>query len=166
VLENGRPRFVRRLSARVFDQEDLRAQTQALAAFLNDAAARYHFDRSRVVALGYSNGANIAASLLLTERDVLAGAILLRPMVPLERVGTPAVAGLPILISAGRADPIVPAAEPERLAAILRAGEAAVSLLWQDTGHALSPIELEQVAEWWLRTFPPEGLARADGWPR
>ncbi len=166
VLEHGRFRFFRRLSERVFDQDDLRDQTRALAAFVNDAAARYHFDRSRVVALGYSNGANIAASLLLTERDVLAGAILLRPMVPLDPVRTPVVPELPILISAGRADPIVPAAEPERLAALFREGGAAVSLLWQDTGHALSPIELEQVAEWWLRTFPPEGPARTAAWPR
>lgn len=153
VLENGRPRFFRRLSERVFDQDDLRAQTQALAVFLNEAAARYHFDRSRVVALGYSNGANIAASLLLTERDALAGAILLRPMVPVEPAAVPALAGVPILISAGQDDPIVPPAEPERLAAVLRAAGASVALVWQDTGHALSPLELEQVAGWWIHTF-------------
>jgi len=153
VLENGKPRFFRRLSEGVFDQDDLRAQTLALGQFVNEAAARYHFDRSRVVVLGYSNGANIAASLLLTERDALAGAILLRPMVPFEPAAPPALTGIPILISAGRKDPIVPTPRTERLADLLHQSGATVSVLWQETGHALSPLELEQVTDWWRQTF-------------
>jgi len=153
VLENGKPRFFRRLSEGVFDQEDLRAQTLALGQFVNEAAARYHFDRSRVVVLGYSNGANIAASLLLTERDALAGAILLRPMVPFEPASPPALTGIPILISAGRKDPIVPTPRTERLADLLHQAGASVSVLWQETGHALSPLELEQVTDWWRQRF-------------
>jgi phospholipase/carboxylesterase len=154
VLEDGKPRFFRRLSEGVFDQEDLRQQTIALGQFLGEAAARYHFDRARVVALGYSNGANIAASLLLTEPNAMAGAILLRPMVPFEPTSPPSLNGIPILISAGRKDPIVPSANTERLAALLQASGASVTILWQETGHALSPRELEQVTEWWRKTFP------------
>jgi phospholipase/carboxylesterase len=154
VLEDGKPRFFRRLAEGVFDQEDLRLQTIALGQFIGEAAARYHFNRARVVALGYSNGANIAASLLLTEPNALAGAILLRPMVPFEPTSPPALNGIPILISAGRKDPIVPSTNTERLAALLQASGASVTVLWQETGHALSPIELEQVTDWWRKTFP------------
>jgi phospholipase/carboxylesterase len=154
VLEDGKPRFFRRLSEGVFDQEDLRQQTIALGQFLGEAAAHYHFDRARVVALGYSNGANIAASLLLTEPNAMAGAILLRPMVPFEPTSPPSLNGIPILISAGRKDPIVPSANTERLGALFQAAGASVTILWQETGHALSPSELEQVTEWWRKTFP------------
>ena len=154
VLEDGKPRFFRRLAEGVFDQEDLRQQTIALGQFIDEAAARYHFNRARVVALGYTNGANIAASLLLTEPNALAGAILLRPMVPFEPTSPPALNGIPILISAGRKDPIVPSTNTERLAALLQTSGASVTLLWQETGHALSPIELEQVTDWWRKTFP------------
>lgn len=154
VLEDGKPRFFRRLSEGVFDQADLREQTVALGRFLDEAAARYHFTRGHVVALGYSNGANIAASLLLTEPGALAGAILLRPMVPFEPESPPSLAGIPILISAGRKDPIVPTALTERLADLLQTSGASVTVLWQETGHALSPSELEQVTEWWQKTFP------------
>jgi predicted esterase len=154
VLEDGNPRFFRRRSEGVFDQDDLRQQTVALGEFIGEAAARYHFNRARVVALGYSNGANIAASLLLTEPNALAGAILLRPMVPFEPTSPPSLTGIPILISAGRKDPIVPSANSERLAALLQKSGASVTVVWQETGHALSPSELEQVAEWWRKTFP------------
>ncbi|MGH9371097.1 MAG: alpha/beta hydrolase, partial [Vicinamibacterales bacterium] len=153
VIENGKPRFFRRLAEGVFDEEDLRVQTLALGRFVDAAASHYHFNRARTVALGYSNGANIASSLLLTVPDALAGAILLRPMVPFEMPSPPALQGIPILISAGRNDPVVPNASTERLAELLRTGGAKVTLLWQDTRHALSPSELERVSEWWRRTF-------------
>jgi predicted esterase len=153
VTEQGMPRFFRRLSEGVFDQDDLRAQTLALAEFLDAAAAHYHFDRSRVVALGYSNGANIAASLILTIPHVLMGAVLLRPMLPFEPSTPPSLDGLPVLISAGRNDPIVPRTSTERLAEVLTHAGARVTALWQDSGHALSPRELEDVGAWWSRTF-------------
>jgi predicted esterase len=153
VLENGMPRFFKRLAEGVFDQKDLREQTLALNEFLADAATRYHFNRDRVVALGYSNGANIAASLLLTEPNAFAGAILLRPMVPFEPTAPPPLRGIPILISASRNDPIVPPALTERLADLLKQSGASVTTLWQSSGHALSPKELEQVSEWWRKTF-------------
>lgn len=156
VLEAGKPRFFRRLADGVFDIEDLRAQTGALDHFITQAALHYRFDRSRVVALGYSNGANIAASLLLTRPAALSGAILLRPVVPFEPAAPVALAGKPVLISAGRKDPIVPRGQAERLAEILQQGGAAVTVIWQDTGHALSPSELEEVNDWWRGTFGRE----------
>src|SRR5437773_502852 len=84
VLEHGMPRFFRRLAEGVFDLEDLKLRTEELNAFLRDAAAAHHFDPARLIAVGYSNGANIAASLLLSSADALAGAVLFRAMVPFE----------------------------------------------------------------------------------
>jgi len=153
VAEDGQARFFRRLAEGVFDQEDLREQTLTLSRFIDAASSHYHFDRAHVVALGYSNGANIAASLLLSEPGALAGAILLRPMVPFEPPVPPDLKGVPVLLSASRSDPLVPEALTERLAALLRDSGAMVTVLWQPTGHALSPNELEQVSEWWQRTF-------------
>jgi phospholipase/carboxylesterase len=136
VLENGMPRFFRRLAEGVFDQEDLRFRTQELAAFLEDAAARYRVDPARLVPVGYSNGANIAASLLLSPVGSIrfAGAILLRPMVPFEPETLPDRRGTPILVSASRNDPIVPPASTERLTELLASTGATVTKHWYANG--------------------------------
>jgi predicted esterase len=149
VLEQGLPRFFRRLAEGVFDLEDLHARTRELAEFVDSAAGRYGFDRAKVVAVGYSNGANIAASLLLSRRAALAGAVLLRPMVPFEPEEVPRQDGTPVLISASRQDPIVPPPLTERLGDLLTAGGAAVTTRWYATGHALSPQEIRDAAEWY-----------------
>lgn len=148
VLENGMPRFFRRLAEGVFDLEDLRRRTAELAQFIDAAAAKYKFDRSRVVALGYSNGANIAASLLLSQENALKGAILLRAMVPFEPAAPPSLRATSVLISAGRQDPMIPQASTERLATLLRQGGADVTLSWYDAGHGLVPREMEQATRW------------------
>jgi predicted esterase len=148
VLEHGMPRFFRRLAEGVFDLDDLRARTADLAAFVGAAAAGYGFDRRRVVAAGFSNGANIAASLLLLAPGTLAGAILMRPMVPLEPEQRPDLGGVPVLMLAGRADPIVPHAETERLAALLRRCGADVTLHWQPGGHGLAREEPALARDW------------------
>ncbi|HXW03597.1 MAG TPA: alpha/beta hydrolase [Vicinamibacterales bacterium] len=153
VLENGMPRFFRRIAEGVFDQEDLRRRTDDLADFIAKAAAHYGFDPTRVVALGYSNGANIAASLLLSKPSALAGAVLLRPMVPFEPAALPALKTKRILISAGRQDPMVPQPSTERLAALLTQAGADVTVSWFDTGHALLPREMEQAARWFNERF-------------
>ncbi len=155
VLENGMPRFFRRLAEGVFDLEDLRIRTGELAAFVAAASHAYGFDRHRVVAVGYSNGANIAASLLLTKPHVaiLAGAILLRPMVPFEPDAVPDLRGVPILISASRADQMVPPVSTERLAELLASGGADVTTRWYQTGHALSPREIDDAADWYRERF-------------
>ena len=148
VLENGMPRFFKRLAEGVFDLEDLKARTADLARFVAASAAKYKFDPARVVALGYSNGANIAASLLLSNPGVLKGGILLRPMVPFEPDRLPALQGTSVLLSAGRQDPMIPQASTTRLAALLKEAGADVTLSWYDAGHGLVPREMEQATRW------------------
>lgn len=153
VLENGMPRFFRRLAEGVFDLDDLRVRTGELAGFVAEAARRYGFDPARVVALGYSNGANIAASLMLSHPGVLAGGILLRAMVPFEPATVPSLRGTHVLLSAGRQDPIVPQSQTTRLEELLRQGGADVTLSWFDAGHALLPREMEGAARWFGQHF-------------
>lgn len=154
VLEAGMPRFFRRLAEGVFDLADLRVRTDELADFVAAAASQYGFNPARVVALGYSNGANIAGSLLLARPGTLAGAMLLRPMVPFEPATLPPLGGTNVLISAGRQDPIVPPAHPGRLADLLTQAGADVTLSWFDAGHALLPREMERAARWFGERFP------------
>jgi predicted esterase len=154
VREHGMPRFFRRLAEGVFDLDDLRFRTHELASFVAAAAAAYGFDPRRVIAVGYSNGANIAASLLLTHPGVLSGAILFHAQVPLEPQEAPTLVGVPVLLTGGRADPIVRPAETERLAALLRDAGADVTLRWQPNGHTLSPREVDEARRWlatWMR---------------
>lgn len=153
VLEQGKPRFFRRIAEGVFDLEDLRLRTEELAGFIADSAARYTFDPSRVVAVGYSNGANIAGSLLLSHPGVLAGGILLRPMVPYEPDTLPDLSGTHVLLSAGRHDPLIPPPSTERLKALLEGSKADVTLTWHETGHSLLPREMEQAARWFGQHF-------------
>jgi phospholipase/carboxylesterase len=148
VLENGMPRFFRRLAEGVFDLQDLAARTDELAEWLEAAAAEYGLDRSRIVAAGFSNGANIAASLLLRRPGLLVGGVLFRAMVPFEPLELPDLAGVPVLLGAGRADPIVPAQNTERLAELLRRAGARVTLDWRPGGHTLSQPEVEDAARW------------------
>src|SRR5476651_1483209 len=117
VLENGMPRFFRRLAEGVFDLDDLKARTQELADFVGQA--RNIYGLAAPIAVGFSNGANIAASLLLTQPDVLAGAVLLRAMLPFEPQPIPDLSGKPVLLLSGSNDPMMPAAARDRLAAIL-----------------------------------------------
>ncbi len=148
VLEHGMPRFFRRLSEGVFDAPDLIAQAQALAEFVSEAADAYGFDPSRVTAAGFSNGANIAAALLLLHPGVLNAAVLLHPMVPLVPDSPPDLAETPVFIGAGRQDPIVSVAETERLAALLRQAGVTITVAWQPGGHALTSEEAGAAAAW------------------
>ena len=153
VLERGMPRFFRRLAEGVFDLDDLRARTDQLAEFVSGAAQQYGFDPARVTAVGYSNGANIAASLLLLRPGVLRGAVLFRPMVPLEPDPLPRLNDVSVLISAGREDPIVSPSESERLGALLERAGAAVETLWQQGGHALTKADLAAASAWLGRSI-------------
>jgi len=152
VLEHGMPRFFRRLAEGVFDLDDLRQRTAELAEFVREAGEQYTFDPSRVVAVGFSNGANIAGSLLLLAPGVLGGAVLLRAMVPIVPDPLPAIPGTPVFVSNGRVDPLVPAAETERLVALLHAAGADVTLQWQSAGHQLVPGDIAK-ARAWLQTL-------------
>jgi phospholipase/carboxylesterase len=148
VLENGMPRFFRRLAEGVFDEEDLVQRAHDLADFVGAAAARYDFDPKRVIAVGFSNGANIAAAILLLRPEVLAGAILLRAMVPIVPPILPDLAHARVLLSSGTQDPIVPAENAERLAALLREAGAKVTLRFEPTGHSLALGDVRAAREW------------------
>jgi predicted esterase len=148
VLENGAPRFFRRLAMGVFDLEDLRAQAADLASFIQAAGEKYRLDTGKVYALGYSNGANIAAALLLLHPQTLAGGVLLRAMMPIEPEKPPDLSGKPVFIAAGSHDPMIPRASVETLAQRLRQAGADLELRWQQGGHQLYPAELEVAREW------------------
>lgn len=149
VLENGMPRFFRRLAEGVFDEADLVNRTEELAAFLDRAAADYGFDRGNVVAVGYSNGANIAGSMLFHIPGVLRGAMLHHPMVPRRGIALPDLTGTPVFISAGRNDPICPPHESEELAALLRDAGASVTVQWENGGHQLTRSEIAAAGQWY-----------------
>jgi len=151
VLEHGMPRFFRRLALGVFDEQDLKARTDELASFIREATAAYHPGIGKIFAVGYSNGANIASSLLLLYPGVLRGAVLFHPMVPFVPEVLPDLSSLPIFIGAARNDEIVPPAETERLATMLRNCRADVSVHWEPGGHGLSPGEVEAARRWLLR---------------
>lgn len=150
VLEGAAPRFFRRLAEGVLDQDDVRRRAADLAAFVG--AARKEYGIAAPVALGFSNGANIAAAVLQLHPGVLAGAVLLRAMVPLDP--PPAAQGLtgtPVLIVAGDADPIMPLGDPEKLAATLAAAGADVTLRTVPAGHGLGRADLALAAEFFAR---------------
>jgi predicted esterase len=153
VLEHGMPRFFRRLAEGVFDLDDLRLRTAELADFVAAAAGHYGFEATQVVAVGFSNGANIASSLLLLRPGVLAGAVLFRAMVPIEPETMPTQAGTRVLVSNGRTDPLVSIADTERLAALLRAAGAAVTVAWQAGGHNLTRGDLTSARAWLREQF-------------
>lgn len=151
VLERGMPRFFRRIREGVFDVEDLKARTLDLARFIEDSATQHAFDASNVVAVGFSNGANIAASLLLMKPGVLKGAALLHAMVPFEPEGSVALGGTRVFLSGGEQDMMVPRANTERLSEILRSGGADVTLAWFPGGHGLTRAEVDAAHAWLSR---------------
>jgi len=159
VLESGMPRFFRRLAMGVFDQEDLAVRTDELARFVRDAAMHYGIAADRIVAAGFSNGANIAASLLLRHPGVLRGAILLSPMVPFEPTSPVDLKGTLVFIGAGRSDAMVPAENTERLAALLGEAGADVTVHWEHGGHAITPAEVGAAREW-LEKLVPNAVTR------
>lgn len=146
VLENGMPRFFRRMAEGVFDEDDLRRRAHELADFI--VAARRQYDVPAPVALGFSNGANIAAALLLLRPDVLAGAVLLRAMPPLRQPPGVALAGKPVLMLSGVADPIIPAASSQLLAEQLRSGGATVTLKELPASHGLTQMDVALSKSW------------------
>jgi phospholipase/carboxylesterase len=147
VLENGMPRFFRRLAEGVFDQADLKLRTVELADFI--AAARKQYGIDAPVAVGFSNGANIAASLLLTRPDALRGAVLLRAMLPFEPSTSPALTDKPVLLLSGDHDPMISAAGRDRLVVVLQAAAARLTYKTLPTGHNLTQNDLT-IAGYWL----------------
>jgi predicted esterase len=151
VLEHGMPRFFRRLAEGVFDHEDLMRRTHELAGFVQRSVDEYDIDQRRLFAVGFSNGANIAASLLLAYPRLLAGAVLLRAMVPFEPDSAPDLSGIPVYLAAGRSDQMVPPENTERLAQVLREAGANVTLDWQPGGHGIGPDEIQAAQNWFAK---------------
>jgi len=148
VLEAGAPRFFRRLAEGVFDPAEVRAGGEELAEFIRAAAIRYDLDAERIFALGYSNGANIASTVMLMDPDVIRAAVLLRPMLVIEPEEEADLTGKAVLLSSGRLDPIVPVESVEKLVRLLEDRGAEVTLNWQLGGHNLVPSEVKEAAEW------------------
>lgn len=151
VTENGAPRFFRRLAMGVFDVDDLMRRTHDLADFVERAASHYGFDLASMVALGYSNGANIAASALLLRPGLIRAAALLHAMVPFEPEEVPDLRGTRVFLSGGRRDPLIPPAGTERLGELLVQAGAEVYVAWQPGGHELTHVELDAVRGWLRR---------------
>jgi predicted esterase len=148
ILENGMPRFFRRLSEGVFDLEDLKTRTNELADFVAAAARHYKFAAANIVGVGYSNGANIAASMLLLRPESMYAAILFRAMVPLIPDKLPDLASTRVWIGAGDQDPIVAASETKRLAELLRRAGADVTIRFATAGHGLTNQDVKTARDW------------------
>lgn len=148
VLENGMPRFFRRLAEGVFDLADLKYRTNELADFVTTAAQHYGFASGKLVAVGYSNGANIAASMLLLRREILHAAILFRAMVPLVPDNLPDLSSVQVWIGAGNQDPIIPTSETQRLVELLREAGADVTIRYFHAGHGLTAGDVSAAREW------------------
>jgi phospholipase/carboxylesterase len=148
ILENGMPRFFRRLAEGVFDLEDLKTRTNELADFVASAVRHYKLAADHVVGVGYSNGANIAASMLLLRPEIMHAAILFRAMVPLIPDKLPDLSSVRVWIGAGGQDPIIPASETKRLAELLRRADADVTIRFAEAGHGLTNDDLEAAHDW------------------
>ncbi len=146
VLENGMARFFRRLTEGVFDEDDVRRRANELADFIEAARARYGL--ASPIALGYSNGANVAAAILLLRPEVLAGAILLRATLPLSKAPPVDLTGTPVFIASGMRDPMIPLEGAERLAALLQRFGAVVEHRTLPSGHELSQADVALAKQW------------------
>jgi len=154
VSEYGAPRFFRRLAEGVFDHEDLLFRTHELAEFVEAASATYGFERSKLVTIGYSNGANVAASTILLHPGLLRAAVLFRAMVPFEPDVTPHLSGMPIFLAAGRMDRMIPPDNTQRLADILIEAGADVDLRWRNVGHPLTYDDVSEAKQWLASLLP------------
>ena len=157
VLENGMPRFFRRFAEGILDVEDLKFRAKELADFVRAAKIEYSLTDSPLFAVGFSNGANIAAGILLVEPGLLDGAVLLRAMVPFEPDAPPPLTGKRVLLAAGRRDPYSGPEQTERLRKILESGGAEVTVHWSNVGHALVQEDVDAAAAWLTRARPGGG---------
>lgn len=156
VLEGGMPRFFRRLSVGVFDVPDLKARAAELAEFIAAARVAYGLGDRPMVAVGFSNGANIAGGLLLAHSGSLQGAALLRPMLPYEPETPPQLPNIPVLIAAGDDDPYTTPEQLARLQEVLTGGGAKVTLHREPAGHNLTRGDVAAVRDWLGREFAAE----------
>ncbi|MGV3517538.1 alpha/beta hydrolase [Luteitalea sp.] len=148
VVEGSMPRFFRRFAEGRFDLDDVRVRAGELTAWLDEAATAYGLVRDRMIAVGYSNGANIAHATMLLHPESFAGAALLHAQFVLAPSPLPSLAGRAVFLAAGETDPIVPLAEAQRLADTLAAAGATVTPFWSRGGHALTREDVAQAKQW------------------
>jgi phospholipase/carboxylesterase/glyoxalase family protein len=149
VLESGMPRFFRRLAEGIFDTEDLKFRTHELADFVANASKVYGFDLRYLVSVGYSNGANIASSLMLLHPEVMSSAVLFRAMIPFMPERVPNLSAKDIFLGSGENDPIVPREQTETLFRLFEEAGANIVLHWQkNSGHELGYDEISAAREW------------------
>ncbi|RBP06644.1 alpha/beta hydrolase [Rossellomorea aquimaris] len=153
VDENGMARFFARLREGVFDEEDLVFRTKELNEFIDESANKYGFDRQNIVALGYSNGANIAASLMYHYKDALKGGILFHAMVPRRNVKLPDLSDALVFIGAGKRDPLIPMQETMELVKNLQDARTQVREFWTEGGHELRREEVDEAKRWFEENF-------------
>ncbi|MCA1062541.1 alpha/beta hydrolase [Rossellomorea sp. AcN35-11] len=153
VDENGMARFFARLKEGVFDEEDLVFRTKELLDFVRESAVKYEFDPNNLVAVGYSNGANIAASLMYHYNDALKGGILFHAMVPIRGLDLPELSGVQVFIGAGKRDPLIPMPETKELVKNLKDAQASVTEFWTEGGHELRRDEVVEANGWFENHF-------------
>ncbi|GEK34201.1 alpha/beta hydrolase [Kurthia sibirica] len=151
--ENGMPRFFKRLGMGVFDLDNLSMRTKELAAFIDEAAREYDFDRDNIIVVGYSNGANIAANLFFEIGKIVKGAILHHPMIPRTDVDMPDLNGLQVWIGAGQNDQMCPIEQSTGLKDYLEQAGAEVDMYWHDHGHQLTADEVNAAKKWYDTTM-------------
>ncbi len=149
VSENGMPRFFKRLAEGVFDEEDLKLRTKELYEFIQESAENFGFDSKKVVPIGYSNGANIAANLLFHYENIFEKAILFHPMVPMRGIDLPDMSQTSVFIGAGENDPICLPEETKELANMLHSAQASVFIQWEKMGHQLTRSEVDAAKKWY-----------------
>ena len=155
VLENGQARFFRRFAAGEFDERDVIRRAHELADFLVSAAIRYGRSSERFVALGYSNGANIAAAIMLLRPEVFSKAVLLRPMMPLLHPPETDLTGKRIFILNGRYDTLTPKESKEKLGLLLERMGATVEAVNLDAGHEITTDDFALTSRWLLKDTEP-----------
>ncbi|WP_244244543.1 alpha/beta hydrolase [Marinilactibacillus kalidii] len=149
IDENGMNRFFKRKAMGILDEDSLKAETIKLNTFLESASNEYGFDNRQLVAIGYSNGANIAASLLFHFNDTLYQGMFLHPMVPTRSLALPDLSNQRIFIGAGENDPICSPEETEELESMLKNAGASVQTYWGQDGHRLSNPEVDAASIWY-----------------
>jgi predicted esterase len=159
VLENGMPRFFRRMAANVFDEDDVVRRANELSDFILAAADKYDRNPDRLTALGYSNGSNIAAAVILLRPEVFSCAVLVRPMLPLQNPPLPDLTGQKILVLKGKHDAIIPSASTDRLVKTLKRAGAAVTTREMDAGHEITARDVDAISEW---LAGPQSCARKE----
>jgi phospholipase/carboxylesterase len=153
VLEYGISHFFKRLAEGVFDFEDLKFRTNELAKFVNDASLNYSFELNNTITVGFSNGVNIGASLLLLYPQVLAGSVLLKQMVPLIPNNLTDLSEKKILLLSGQYDPIISEKQAEDFFSLLKRTDAKVSLQWRANGHEITQNDIQIAKKWLTENF-------------